>query len=258
MKLELLAIAQCTVSADVGVVLWKALFYLLFSMFFVPSLLQCVYVYVCISASLSCISPSLWKSLWVYFSLWCFLLTFLLIFYISWTCSLSFGFFFQLSLLFQLWERLGRLLIHCFISDKQCDHSQFTSLLNFKFLPCKRGQEPPFYLLPWASMRRIQWDGNSSASGCHCWDFLFIRHLISITSLSPRCPIWRVWIITFHHFTKGRLRPHMVIWLTQHYRTESLFKPMSLPWNMHKILIIRWLIKMMRKLHRAITMTVIA
>ena len=27
---------------------------------------------------------------------------------------------------------------------------------------------------------------------------------------------------------KGRLRPHMVIWLTQHYRTESLFKPMSL------------------------------
>ena len=155
-------------------------------MFFVPSLLQCVYVYVCISASLSCISPSLWNSLWVYFSLWCFLLTFLLIFYISWTCSLSPGFFFQLSLLFQLWERLGELVIHCFISDKQCDHSQFTSLLNFKFLPCKRGQESPFYLFPWASMRRIQWDGNSSASGCHCWDFLFIRYLISITSLIPK------------------------------------------------------------------------
>ena len=46
---------------------------------------------------------------------------------------------------------------------------------------------------------------------------------------------------------KGRLRSHMVIWLTQHYRTEFLFKPMSLPWNMHKILIIRWLIKMIWK-----------
>ena len=34
-------------------------------------------------------------------------------------------------------------MIHCFIynfiSDKQCDHSQFTNLLHFKFLPCKRG-----------------------------------------------------------------------------------------------------------------------
>ena len=46
---------------------------------------------------------------------------------------------------------------------------------------------------------------------------------------------------------KGRLGPHMVIWLTQYYRTESLFKPTSLPWNMHTILIIRWLIIMMRK-----------
>ena len=82
--------------------------------------ISCVYVYVCISVSLSFISPSLWKSLWVYFSLWYFLLTFLLIFYISWTCSLSRWFFFQLSLLIQLRERLGELLIHCFISDKQC------------------------------------------------------------------------------------------------------------------------------------------
>ena len=29
--------------------------------------------------------------------------------------------------------------IHCFISDKQCDHSQLRNLLHFKFLPCKRG-----------------------------------------------------------------------------------------------------------------------
>ena len=63
----------------------------------VPSLLQCVYVYVCISVSLSFSSPSLWKSLWVYFSLCCFLLIFHLThpsfssLWISLTCSLSPG-----------------------------------------------------------------------------------------------------------------------------------------------------------------------
>ena len=63
----------------------------------VPSLLQCVYVYVCISVSLSFSSLSLWKSLWVYFSLCCFLLIFHLThpsfssLWISLTCSLSPG-----------------------------------------------------------------------------------------------------------------------------------------------------------------------
>ena len=45
---------------------------------------------------------------------------------------------------------------------------------------------------------------------------------------------------------KGRLRHHMVIWLTQDCRTEPVFKSMSLPWYMHKILIM-CLIKMIRK-----------
>jgi len=145
------------------------------------------------SASLyhSFISPSLWKSLSVFFSVLfsfnfsfdsSFLLEplhFLNLFPISWILFSAISFF-------STWERLGELLIHCFISDKQCDHSQFTSLLHFQFLPGKREQESPFYFLPWASMRRIQWYGNSSASGCRCWDFLFIRHLISITSLIPK------------------------------------------------------------------------
>ena len=61
--------------------------------------------------------------------------------------------------------------IHCFISDKQCDHSQLRNLLHFKLLPCKRGRAPPFYLLPWDSMRRNELDGNSNANGCHCWDW---------------------------------------------------------------------------------------
>ena len=29
--------------------------------------------------------------------------------------------------------------IHCFVSDKQCDHSQLRNLLHFKLVPCKRG-----------------------------------------------------------------------------------------------------------------------
>ena len=66
----------------------------------------------------------------------------------------------------------------------------------------------------------------------------------------------------FHHFTypqdtlfggfvllhstillKGRLRHHMVIWLTQDCRTERVFTSKSLPWYVHKILIINCLIK---------------
>ena len=78
---------------------------------FFPCLLQYVYAYVCISVSLSFISPSLWKSLGVYFSLCGFLLIFHLTLtsfsslWISLSHSLYLGFFFQLSLLFQLGER---------------------------------------------------------------------------------------------------------------------------------------------------------
>ena len=46
---------------------------------------------------------------------------------------------------------------------------------------------------------------------------------------------------------KGRQRHHMVIQLTQKCRTEPVFKSMSLPWYMHKILIIMCLTKITRK-----------
>ena len=65
--------------------------------------------------------------------------------------------------------------------------------------------------------------------------------------LSPRYPIWRVCIVTFHHFAEGETETHMVIWLTQDGRKEPVFKSMFLPWYMHKILIIMFLIKMIRK-----------
>ena len=72
--------------------------------------------------------------------------------------------------------------IHCFISDKQCDHTQLRNHLHFKLLPCKI----EWVLLPWGPLRRNEWDGNNNANGCHCWHFLFIRYLISVTSLIPK------------------------------------------------------------------------
>ena len=109
--MQLLTSVQCTVYVDVGVVLCNGTFlHFIQHVLFVPCLLQCVYVYVCISVSLSFTSPSLWKSLWVYCSLCCFLLIFHLTYpsfsslWISLTCSLSPRFFFQLPLLFELGE----------------------------------------------------------------------------------------------------------------------------------------------------------
>ena len=68
--------------------------------------------------------------------------------------------------------------------------------------------------------------------------------------LSPRYPIWRVCIVTFYHYTEGKTETLMVICLTQDCRTEPVLKSMSLPWYMHKILIIMCLIKMVRKYTR--------
>ena len=112
LKMQVLEAIQCTVYTDTGVVLWNSTFlHFIQQVLFVPCLLQCAYVYVCISVSLSFTSPSLWKSLCVYLSLCCFLLIFHLThpsfssLWIFLTYSLSPGFFFQLPLLFQLGER---------------------------------------------------------------------------------------------------------------------------------------------------------
>ena len=64
LKMEDLAIVQCTTCTNVCVALWDSSFLpFILGALSVLSLLQCVYVQVCISESLSLISPSLWKSL---------------------------------------------------------------------------------------------------------------------------------------------------------------------------------------------------
>ena len=60
LKMQLLATVQCTVYADVYVVLWNSTFlHFIQHVLFFPCLLKCVYVYAYISVSLSFISPSL-------------------------------------------------------------------------------------------------------------------------------------------------------------------------------------------------------
>ena len=77
LKMQLLATVQCTVYADVDVILWNSTFlhfiqHVLFFPCVLQCVLQCVYAYVCIYVSLLFISPTLWKSLGVYFSFCCF------------------------------------------------------------------------------------------------------------------------------------------------------------------------------------------
>ena len=126
-----------------------ALFYIFFNMssFFL--------VYVCISVSLSFISPSLWKSLGVYFSLCCFLLLFHLTLpsfsslWISLTFSLYLGFFFQLSLLCQLEDRYTVLYL---ASSVTTDNSETSCISNCFLVKEYKSPLSTFFL-------EILWEG---------------------------------------------------------------------------------------------------
>ena len=154
--MQLLETVQCTVYADVDVVLCNSTF-LHFDqhVLFFPCQFQCVYAYVCISVSLSFFSPSLWKSLGVYFSL-CFLL---LIFHltltsfsslwISLTFSLYLGFFFQLSLLCQLEDRYTVLYL---ASSVTTDNSETSCISNCFLVKEYKSPLSTFFL-------EILWEG---------------------------------------------------------------------------------------------------
>ena len=156
--MQLLLTVQCTVYADVDVVLWNSTFlHFIQHVLFFPCQLQCVYAYVCIYVSLSFISPSLWKSLGVYFSLCCFLLIFHLTLpsfssiQIFLTCSLYLGFFFQLSLLWQLGEWYTVLYL---TSSVTTANSETSCISNCSLV--KEDKSPPS-----TSFLEILWEGMS-------------------------------------------------------------------------------------------------
>ena len=135
--MQLLATVQRTVYEDVNVVLWNSTFLHFFQhVLFFPGLC----LHLCITVIYLSISLEVTGSVFLFVLLSfnfsfdsCFLLkplNFPYLFSISWI-HLS-----TLSL-FQLGERYT--VLHCFILDKQCEHSQLRKLLHFKLLPCKRG-----------------------------------------------------------------------------------------------------------------------
>ena len=106
-------------------------------------------------------------------------------------------------LLFQLGERWGELFIHCFISDNQCDHShsQASCISNSSLV--KEDRNPPSTSFP-----ELLWEGYSRVATATLVVVIVETSYLSGTlypSLhkSPRYPIWRVWIITFYHYTEG-------------------------------------------------------
>ena len=212
LKMQLLATVQCTVYADVNVVLWNSTFlhFIQHALFF-PGLHQCVYVYVCISVSLSFISPPLWKSLGVYFSLCCFLLIFHLTLtsfsshWISLIWSLDIGFFFQFS--FNLEKDTLFYTVLYWTSRVNTVNSEISCISNCSLV--KEDKSAPS-----TSFLEALWEGMSEMATAMLMAVIVETSYLSGTlypslQLSPKYSICRGCIVTFHHFTKGESeRPH--------------------------------------------------
>ena len=130
-----------------------ALFYMLFNcpLFALSvSVCTCLGLHLCITVIYLSISLEVTGSLFL-FVLFAFNFSFDSYFLVK---PLNFPYLFPIS-----WILLSTLSsistwrkIHCFISDKQCDHSQLRNLLHFNFLPCKREQESSFLEVLWEGM----------------------------------------------------------------------------------------------------------
>ena len=58
----------------------------------------------------------------------------------------------------QPWRKSGGVILVCFPSEKQCDHSQVTDSLNFEFLPCKKEDiDAPFNSLSKLKKDTVGW-----------------------------------------------------------------------------------------------------
>ena len=142
-EMQLLVTVQCTVYADVDVVLWNSTFYILFNMssFFPTSVCICLCLHLCITVIILSISLEVTGSVFL-FVLFSFNFSFDSYFF----KPLNFPYFFPISwiLLSTLSSLTTWRKIHCFIYTVLYLTSSVTTanspnLLHFKLLPCKRG-----------------------------------------------------------------------------------------------------------------------
>ena len=143
----------------------------------------------------------------------------------------------SLSTLFGLilGERSGVLLLGCFTSNKHRDYSQVTNSLHLKFLPRKK--RIMILLLP-PCLSFFEKD----MVGCPqplplpylrllLYQVCCIHHFTKY----PKYFIWGVGTITFHLFPTGETEiPNGLSKITS---TEPIFKPRSLPWSSHGLMI---------------------
>ena len=132
------------------------------------SMCICLCLHLCVTVTYLSISLEVTWSVFL-FVLFAFNFSFDLSFLLkplnSLTCLLYLGLFFQFSLLCQLGERYTVLYL---TSSVTTANSETSCISNCSLV---KEDEPPFYLLPWDSLRRNEWDGNSNTNGCHCWDW---------------------------------------------------------------------------------------
>ena len=201
--MQLFAIFQCTVYTDVNVVLWKSTFYILFNMSsFFPVYFS---VYMPMSASLYHCHLSLhhfgshWKCIstcvgFFWFFIWLILLSqaseFPLL--LPYILASSFNSFFSFNLekdtLFYIWQAVWTQ------PNQKPLAFQIASLV-------KEDKSPPSI-----SFLEILWEGMSGMATAMLMAVIVDTSYLSGTlypslHLSPRYSIWRVCIVTFHHFT---------------------------------------------------------
>ena len=174
--MQLLVTVQCTVYADVNVVLRKSTVYILFDMSsFFPVYFS---VYTLMSASLyHChlsLHPLEVTGSVFHFVLFSFNFSFDLSFLLK---PLNFPYLFPISWIvpsilssLSTWRKM-----HCSIytvlyltSSVTTANSETSSISNCYFV---KEDEPLFYLHPWGFMRKNEWDGNTNDNGCHCRDW---------------------------------------------------------------------------------------
>ena len=149
----------------------------------------------------------------MFFSLCCFLLIFhlthpsFLSLYISLTCSLSPGFFVQLSLLFKLGEHWENYLYTILYLKRSVTKANSQTSCFSNSSPVKEERNPPSTSFPDVLWERYSGVATAVLMAATVEPSYLSGTLYPSLHLSPRYPIWRVWIITFTILLRGHWDP---------------------------------------------------